>query len=160
MNKEQKTKYFLKQMNFAKEVAEQMANYTNSSEEYYITENIKKELKNDSDINSVGSVLCNISDKIRDRGIDNKIALNKLSDQLKEIQKSIATQNTIYDTSNDVKSCVMAATTDTKNHITLTSILIWLTVIIVGIVIALQSFDLTIDIKNPDPEQTIEVKPS
>lgn len=54
----------------------------------------------------------------------------------------------------------MAASADTKNHITLTSILIWLTVIIVGIVIALQSFDLTIDIKNPDPEQTIEVKPS
>lgn len=160
MNKEQKTKYFLKQMNFAKKVAEQMANYTNSSEEYYITENIKKELKNDSDINSVGPVLCDISDKIRDSDIDNKIALGKLSNQLKEIQKSIATQDTVYDTSNDVKRCVMAATADTKNHITLTSILIWLTVIIVGIVIALQSFDLTIDIKNPAPEQTIEVKPS
>lgn len=160
MTKEQKTKYFLKQMNFAKEVANQMANYTNSSEEYYITENIKKELKDGSDINSVGPVLCDISDKIRDRGIDNKIALNKLSDQLKEIQKSMANQNAIHDASNDVKSCVMAASTDTKNHITLTSILIWLTVIIVGIVIALQSFDLTIDIKNPDPRQVIEVKPS
>lgn len=160
MTKEQKAKYFLKQMNFAEEVAKQMANYTTSSEEYYMVENIKKELKNDSSIDSVGSVLCDISDKIRDKGIDNEIALSQISDQLKEIQKSMATQNTIHDTSNDVKSCVMAVSTDTKNHTTLTSILIWLTIIITGIVIALQSFDLTIDIKNPDPEQVIEVKPS
>ena len=158
MNKEYKTKYLLRQMNFAKSVAREMAEHLNTAEDYYIAEKIKKDMVgNSAGEVETGVMLSHISDKIMNNSIDNKTVLGKISKQLEELQDGMLNQK--WD-SNEVKKVVTNTSKNAKSYITLTSVIIWLTVIIMGTILLLQSFDLTIDIKNLDTEQTIEVKPS
>lgn len=144
-------------MNFAKSVAREMAEHLNSAEDYYIAEKIKKDMaSNSAGEVETGVMLSHISDKIVNNSINNKIVLSKISKQLEELQDGMLNQK--WD-SNEVKKAVTTTSKNAKSYITLTSVIIWLTVIM-GTILILQSFDLTIDIKNPDPEQIIEVKPS
>ena len=158
MNKEHKTKYLLRQMNFAKSVAREMAEHLNTAEDHYIVEKIKKDtVNNPAGEVEAGVMLSHISDKITNNSINNNTVLSKISKQLEELQDGMLNQK--WD-SNEVKKAVTTTSKNAKSYMTLISVIIWLTVIIMGTILALQSFDLTIDIKNPDPEQTIEVKPS
>lgn len=144
-------------MNFAKSVAREMAEHLNSAEDYYIAEKIKKDMaSNSAGEVETGVMLSHISDKIVNNSINNKIVLSKISKQLEELQDGMLNQK--WD-SNEVKKAVTTTSKNAKSYITLTSVIIWLTVIM-GTILILQSFDLTIDIKNPDPEQIIEVKSS
>lgn len=148
MNKEN-TKY----ANLLYNVAVENAHYLNSGEKAELKEQFKKLANNESqsnsniDLNEVNEKLDKVIDtigyntsKIQQHTTYAKIdCRNDINDKLKEVENSLTSKGAMTFVAA-VIGCIIAFAA--------------------CIFIVMKSFDITIDIKNPDPEQTITVTPS
>lgn len=121
--------------------------------------------------NTISQAAVNCSETITSNVYTKNEIDDKMSEVYKTFEKELSAASAMFQTcdienTHSIKSSIynveekVDKISQNISWIQIQQYTTWLMLVVIGFMIFFKSFDISIDIKNPDPEQVIEIKPS